>query len=222
MAYPSSDFKTVSLTSNIDESQHMSESGKTQARRHGGQRFELTIEHPPQTKAEFMPNWAFLRSQQGRDQSFTITLPDKSTPLGAVTGSPKTQAAIARGTSQLAINDLAYSTTDVFYAGDMINFNHSKAYKIVSRVDSGAQDLLTTYAGDPLTTYAADELQTAESGQAVVTIFPPLIEDVAAGVAIQYGANFTMTVKQKNDVQEYNVAPPNIYAHQVDLVEYIS
>jgi len=221
--YPNTDFKTLKFTSNQKVNQSVSESGKTQTRLIGGQKFMASINHAAMTKAEYFALDAFLMSQQGRDQSFTVSFPDK-TGLGAVTGSPTTHSDRVAGQNTVAIHDLVPSTTDVFVASDMINFsNHSKGYKIVSTVSSNAADEIAKADGTGVLLKAdgTGSLLMARANQAIVTIFPPLVEDVADGSTVSYGVNFTLTMEVDSDIQSYKVIPPNIYEKQVNLVEYI-
>lgn len=220
--YPNTNFKTIRFTSNQKVAQSVSESGKTQARLIGGQKFMATLDHAPMEKAEYMALDAFLMSKQGRDQSFTVSFPDK-TGLGAVTGTPVVNGSYARGSTSISIDGLVAGTTDVFVASDMINFStHSKGYKIVSTVSSGAEDIILDELGASILDELSDPILAESSGQATVTIFPPLVEDVADGSTVSYGANFTLTMEMDSDIQSYKVSPPNIYEKQVNLIEYIA
>jgi len=226
--YPTSDAKSLGLESNIKEGQYTSESGVMQARRYGAQRFSVTMQHPPLTKAEMMPVDAFIKSLRGRANSCELILPDKADPLGAIDGSstPVLNSARARGSSSIAIDGLVASVTGIFNAGDMINFgNHTKAYKIVSTVDSEAHDAIAKADGTGVLLKAdgsGDSLLMTRANQAILTIFPPLVEDVADGQSVVYGSGFRLTVKMKGDQQNYMVEPPNIYSKQVNFLEYVA
>jgi len=219
--YPLTNFKTLTFTSEQKVSQHTSESGKTQARLIGGQKFKASIDHAAMTKAEYFALDAFLMSQQGRDQSFTVSFPDK-TGLGSVTGSPVTNGARAAGNNTIAIDGLVSGVTDVFVASDMINFStHSKGYKIVSTISSGADDSINDETSGNILDEVSGDIIAESQGQALITIFPPLVEDVADGSGVSYGVNFTLTMEVDSDIQSYKVTPPNIYEKQVNLMEYI-
>ena len=220
--YPNSNIKTSTFTSEQEVKRITSESGRTQTRLVGGQRFSIKITHAPMAKADYMPLDAFIMSKRGRDIAFTITLPDKSSPLGAVTGSPVLNGGRAAGSNSIAIDGLVAGVADVFYASDIITFaSHTKVYKIVETVDSGALDSIEDYSGTAISDYSTTDIHTVESQQTVVTIFPPLVEDVADNSAVTYN-NVEFTVKMTKDAQNYKVQPPNIYQKKVDLIEYIA
>lgn len=218
---PNTSFKMLGITSNIGEGQYVSESGVMQSRRYGAQRFSMSLEYAPLSKAEFMPVEGFLEGRVGRSTTFEIPLPYDQ--LSAVTGSPVTNGARARGSNSVPIDNITASLTNAFYAGDYINFStHAKAYKIVSTVDAGASEsILDEVSGSILDEVSGDILDETTQ-QATVTIFPPLIEDLADGSGVTYGSSFRFTVRQSSDVQTYNVEPPYIYAKQIDVTEYIA
>jgi len=222
--YPSLEYKVIDIESNQVESQHVSESGVMQARKHGGQRFKMVIEHPPLTKAQMMPINAYIESLQGESNEFTISLPMPM--LGAVSGSPVTNSARAGGSNSIAIDNLVASVTSVFVAGDWINFNnHSKGYKIVSTVDSEAADAIAKADSTGVLLKAdgsGDKLLMTRANQAHVTIFPPLVEPVPDGTGISFDSAFTFTVELSSGSHDYMVEPPNIYKKQIEVIESIS
>jgi hypothetical protein len=223
--YPNSDIKTIGFTSKQEVDKSKSESGKTQTRLVGGQRFKIKIAHASLTKSDYMPLDAFIMSKRGRDIAFTITLPDKAVPLGSVTGSPVTNSGRSAGSNGIAIDALVASVTGVFYASDIITFaSHTKVYKIVETVSSEAHDAIAKADSSGVLLKAdgsGDSLLMTRANQAIVTIFPPLVETVPDNNAVTY-SNVEFTVKMTSNIQNYKVAPPNIYEKQVDLIEYIS
>ena len=50
-------------------------SGRTQARKVSGQRWEVTATYPPMTKADFMPVYSYVVSKRGTLSTFTMRIP---------------------------------------------------------------------------------------------------------------------------------------------------
>lgn len=59
--------------------------GRTQVRSLGATRKELTITFPPMTRTEFKPVYDFIESQNGREGTFTIDVPDPSHATNNIT-----------------------------------------------------------------------------------------------------------------------------------------
>lgn len=55
-------------------------SGRIQVRSLNSSRREFTVEFPPMTKAEFEPIYEFVAAQQGMLETFSIAIPDPTTP----------------------------------------------------------------------------------------------------------------------------------------------
>jgi hypothetical protein len=54
--------------------------GRIQVRSLNSSRREFTISFPPMTKAEFEPIYEFIDAQQGMLETFSIAIPDPTTP----------------------------------------------------------------------------------------------------------------------------------------------
>jgi hypothetical protein len=54
--------------------------GRIQVRSLNSSRREFTVEFPPMTKAEFEPVYEFIAAQQGMLETFSIAIPDPTTP----------------------------------------------------------------------------------------------------------------------------------------------
>lgn len=104
-------------------------SGRTQVRTIGGQRWELTLSFPPMTRAEFAPIEAFVMSQAGMAETFTIVPPEICNTTGNASGSVTTNSSAAIGATSVSITGL----TGSLKAGDFIKFSgHSKVYKLTA------------------------------------------------------------------------------------------
>ena len=54
--------------------------GRIQVRSLNSSRREFTVEFPPMTKAEFEPIYEFIAAQEGMLETFSIAIPDPTTP----------------------------------------------------------------------------------------------------------------------------------------------
>lgn len=221
MAFPTTEYKLIGIESNQAEGQYTSESGIMQSRRFGGQRFKMSIQLPPLTKAEMMPINAYLEGLQGESTSFTVSLPDIM--LGTVAGTPIVNGTYQAGEYQVSIDGLTSGLTSAYAAGDFINFSgHTKAYMIVSNADSGADDIILDESSGNILDESSGTILAESSGQADVTIYPPLVENVADAESVSHGTSFSFTVKLSGGSHDYMVEPPNIYSKQIDVIEHLS
>ena len=112
-------------------------SGRTQVRNIGGQRFEFSASYSRLLRSEFTPVLAFVMSQRGMAETFSIVLPEISSTSGTASGTVRTNGTSPIGDKTIPIDGL----TGVLKAGDVIKFaSHSKVY-MVTQDRSGAGDL---------------------------------------------------------------------------------
>jgi len=135
-------FNSVGFTSEYFNLSSQTISGRMQVRNIGGQRFRFTASYPPLSRAEFAPVNAFIMSQRGMAETFTIVLPEVSTKSGTATGTLSASANAAIGATTLAVTGI----TGTLKAGDLIKFaNHSKVYMITA--DRAGAGTLTFFPG---------------------------------------------------------------------------
>ena len=112
-------------------------SGRTQVRNIGGQRFEFSASYSRLLRSEFTPVLAFVMSQRGMAETFSIVLPEISSTSGTATGTVRTNGTSPIGDKTITIDGL----TGLLKAGDVIKFaSHSKVY-MVTQDRSGAGNL---------------------------------------------------------------------------------
>lgn len=135
--YPSTpEFQAIDVVSRHNNVFSETVSGRTQVRSIGGQRFAFTAKYNPMTRAEFNPVFAFVTSQQGRLDSFTIIPPVIGSTTGTATG-----IALTNGTHEAGVKTVAVDGfTGTIKAGDFIKFAHSKVYMVTADRD-GAGDI---------------------------------------------------------------------------------
>ena len=136
--YPASPiFASVGFKSVYYNLSSQSLSGRTQVRNIGGQRFEFSASYSRLLRSEFTPVLAFVMSQRGMAETFSIVLPEISSTSGTATGTVRTNGTSPIGDKTITIDGL----TGLLKAGDVIKFaSHSKVY-MVTQDRSGAGDL---------------------------------------------------------------------------------
>jgi len=136
--YPASPiFASVGFKSVYYNLSSQSLSGRTQVRNIGGQRFEFSASYSRLFRSEFTPVLAFVMSQRGMAETFSIVLPEISSTSGTATGTVRTNGTSPIGDKAIAIDGL----TGLLKAGDVIKFaSHSKVY-MVTQDRSGAGNL---------------------------------------------------------------------------------
>lgn len=141
--YPSTPvFSSVNFTSEYFNLSSQTISGRMQVRNIGGQRFRFSAAYPPMSRSEFAPVNAFIMSQRGMAETFTIVLPEVSTKAGTATGTLSANASGAIGATSLAVTGI----TGTLKAGDLIKFaNHNKVYMVAA--DRNGAGTLTFYPG---------------------------------------------------------------------------
>ena len=170
-------------------------SGRVQTRQIDGQKFTITLDYAPMTRANFAPIKAFLMKQRSRLNTFTIIPPVVSNAQGVATGTISVDGAISAGATTCTIDGMTTSTTGILKAGDYFRFTgQEKVYMAVEDLDADG------------------------TGSGTLTFEPPLRSDVANDVALVYD-NVDFTVRLKNDIQEYNIVTNDLYKYQIDLIE---
>jgi hypothetical protein len=141
--YPSTPvFSSVGFTSEYFNLSSQTISGRMQVRNIGGQRFRFTASYPPMSRAEFAPVNAFIMSQRGMAETFTIVLPEVSTKGGTATGTLSANANAAIGATSVAVTGIS----GTLKAGDVIKFaNHSKVYMVTA--DRSGAGTMTFFPG---------------------------------------------------------------------------
>lgn len=136
--YPASPiFASVGFKSVYYNLSSQSLSGRTQVRNIGGQRFEFSASYSRLLRSEFTPVLAFVMSQRGMAETFSIVLPEISSTSGTATGTVRTNGTSPIGDKTIAIDGF----TGLLKAGDVIKFSsHSKVYMVTQDRD-GAGDL---------------------------------------------------------------------------------
>jgi hypothetical protein len=128
--YPASPiFKSVGFKSQHYNLSSESLSGRTQVRNIGGQRFEFSADYSRLSRSEFAPVLAFIMSQRGMAETFSIVLPEISSKSGTASGAVLINGTASIGATSVVIDGLS----GTLKAGDMVKFdNHSKVYMITA------------------------------------------------------------------------------------------
>jgi hypothetical protein len=136
--YPASPiFASVGFKSVYYNLSSQSLSGRTQVRNIGGQRFEFSASYSRLLRSEFTPVLAFVMSQRGMAETFSIVLPEISSTSGTASGTVRTNGTSPIGDKTIAVDGF----TGLLKAGDVIKFaSHSKVYMVTQDRD-GAGDL---------------------------------------------------------------------------------
>lgn len=208
----------VTLRSNQPIIEDMAESGKSQRRIVAGHVWEITLDYPEMLRSEFEPYYAFALSQRGG--TFQVALPNKATPLGSISGSVNINGTGAVGDLVMNIEGFTPGATDVLKAGDIVNpSGHSKVYMIASDADAGATSALLLESGDYLLLEdGSSDLLLESTGQASVSIVPPLAESLSDGESVNHtGVEFTVAIR--GDIQEYKTRAPNLSQYSINLIE---
>ena len=170
-------------------------SGRKQARQIDGQRFAITLNFPPMTRAEFAPIKAFIMKQRSQLNNFTVIPPIVSNAQGSASGTISVNVALTAGVTTAEIDGMATSTSGILKAGDYFRFTgQEKVYMAVEDLDSDG------------------------SGEGTLTFEPPLRTLVADNAILIYD-DVDFTVSLVNDVQEYNLGVQNLYSYEIDVAE---
>ena len=170
-------------------------SGRVQTRQIDGQKFTITLDYPPMTRANFAPVKAFIMKQRARLNTFTVIPPIVSNAQGVATGTISVNGAITSGATTCTIDGMTTSTNGILKAGDYFRFTgQDKVYM------------------------AVEDLNADGSDEGTLTFEPPLRSNVANDIALVYD-NVDFTVRLSNDIQEYSIVTNDLYKYQIDLVE---
>jgi len=170
-------------------------SGRVQTRQIDGQKFTITLDYPPMTRANFAPIKAFIMKQRARLNTFTVIPPVVSNAQGVASGTISVNGAITSGATTCTIDGMTTSTNGILKAGDYFRFTgQDKVYM------------------------AVEDLNADGSDEGTLTFEPPLRSNVANDVALVYD-NVDFTVRLSNDIQEYSIVTNDLYKYQIDLVE---
>ena len=170
-------------------------SGRVQTRQIDGQKFTITLDYAPMTRANFAPIKAFLMKQRSRLNTFTIIPPVVSNAQGVASTVISTDGAVSSGATTCTIDGMTISTTGILKAGDYFRFTgQDKVYMAVEDLDADG------------------------TGSGTLTFEPPLRSDVGDNVILIYD-NVDFTVRLKNDIQEYSIVTNDLYKYQIDLIE---
>jgi hypothetical protein len=133
MSFPTSPvFQSVSVYSVDPTLFSESVSGRTQARKVSGQRWELKAKYPPMTQADFMPVYAFVVSQRGVLNTFTVRIPVLEDALGTASGTFLVNGSKTAGQTVIAID----GGSGTLVAGDFVKFAHDKVYMITAHTET--------------------------------------------------------------------------------------
>jgi len=150
-------FTTLDFTSNTNTRVSVSVSGKTQRLQTGSQNWSFSLRSPKKDRADAMVDYAFLVTQNGQAESFTIVPPVISNARGTASGTPVVENAtstdpllsLAAGSKNVGVK----SASGTLKKGDLIKFsNHDKVYMVTEdcNMDGSSVNQLSFYP--PLTT----------------------------------------------------------------------
>ena len=172
-------------------------SGRKQARQIDGQRFAITLNFPPMTRAEFSPIKAFIMKQRSQLNNFTVIPPIVSNAQGVASTVISTNASLTAGTTTASIDGMTTSTNGILKAGDYFRFTgQEKVYMAVEDLDADG------------------------SGEGTLTFEPPLRSAVTDDTILVYD-NVDFTVSLTNDIQEFNIGTQEYFNYEIDLVEVL-
>jgi len=192
-------------------------SGKSLSRHVNGHYAEINISYPQLTATEFAELDGFL-TEVSTFESFTLSLPDRE-PQGVATGTPLANGNYSKGDSSINVDGWTVGTADIFKAGDLLTFGHSHVYTNLTDVssDTGSIVLEDGTGVILLESGTTDELLLEASGQATLSIDPPLKEAVSNNEALTV-TSVKYTVKC-TDVHSSKVAPPILYDFNFNVRE---
>jgi len=196
--YPSTpSFASMKFTSWQPTLVSVSHSLARQARSRGGaQRWAIEATYPPNlTRAELAPIFAFSVAQRGQYETFTLIPPALwATARGVHTGTPKADGGSQTGRT-VNTKGWTQSITGILLRGDFVKFGgHAKVYMLTADTNSDS------------------------AGKAAISIEPALLASPADNESIIV-ANVPFSVAFVSDVQEFELAPPNMHAYKVSFVE---
>ena len=130
-----------------------SHSLKRTARSRGAHRWYLKLHYGALNRDEWEEIVAFLDEQGGQEGKFTVVIPGKESPRGAISGAPQVDGAQAAGVGTIALKNLALSTNGILKRGDLLTFaSHLKVYEVTRTANSDGAGKATVYINCPLMT----------------------------------------------------------------------
>jgi len=174
-AFPTTDKPSIfNFTSNRPNNTAYTLSGKRSVKQFAAQYFSFNVKLPPMNQSDFQQYYAFLVKQKGSFDTFTFEYPLDN--LGADKDQTDILAngAQAIGDNTIAMDGFSVSTTGVLKAGDLIKFaNDDKVYMVTADANSDV------------------------SGQATVSIEPPLQDAIVDNEAVTVNKpSFTVALAQ--------------------------
>ena len=212
----------VILKSEQPITEDRSVSGKRQSRLSAGHLWKITFKYPMMDRSTFAPIYAFCAKQRG--ESFQVVIPKHDTPQGAVTGSININGIAEVGSMTINIEGFVAGTADVFKAGDIIKAgSHSKVYMVSEDASAGANSDLLLEDGISflLLEDGASHLMLESSGQAVINLTSPVIEEITDGVNINYNS-VPFTASFDKDIIEWKTTRPGYSSFSFELTESIT
>ena len=176
------------------------------------------MNYPPMIRAEVAPIFAFEMKQRG--DSFQVTLPDKNTPQGAVTGTISVNGSPAADVSTVFMDGFVPGTADVFKVGDIFKPDStSKVHMVTENASAGATVSLLDEDSSTLIDEDSSALIDESSGQAEVNFAPPLIAAIPDNTNVTYlNTPFTVFI-DSNGIQKWKTTAPQLSAYSVELKE---
>jgi len=189
--------RSASINSQQNTIVSVTTSGRKQARQIDGQRFQITLQYPPMTRAEFAPIKAFIIKQRSQLENFTIIPPTESNAQGVASTVISTNASISAGAITCTVDNMTTSTNGILKAGDYFRF-------------TGQQKVYM----------AVEDLNADGSGEGTLTFEPPLRTAVTDNTVLIYD-DVDFTVSLTGNTQEYNIGTTNLYAYELDVIEVL-
>ena len=145
-------FQTLDFTSNTNTRVSVSVSGKTQRLQTGSQYWSFSLKSPKKDREDVLNDYAFLVTQNGQTESFTIVPPVISNARGTASGTPVVENAtstdpllsLAAGSKNVGIKD----ASGTLKKGDLFKFsNHDKVYMVTEdcNMDGSSVNQLTFF-----------------------------------------------------------------------------
>lgn len=187
-------FTTLDFTSNTNTRVTVSVSGKTQRLQTGSQYWSFSLKSPKKSREDIMSDYAFLVTQNGQADTFTIVPPVITNARGTASGTITNDATVAAGQSTCDVGGGGNNTT--FKKGDLIKFsNHDKVYMITADVTmTGSNDTLEFY--------------------------PPLVTGITNSTTVTYN-NVPFKVYLTGDNIQYKSSTDGLYQYQIKVNEEI-
>jgi hypothetical protein len=193
--FPTTNFKSINWQSNANTIVSTTITNKTFSKDLGGQFFSFTLKSVPLSRDDFGGIQAFIVTQRGAFDTFTIVPPVIGSANGTFvndgTKLPVTSTA-AVGASTITVTPTGNGTLK---AGDLIKFaNHSKVYMLTA------------------------DKTLSDSTQTTIDIFPNLRTQVPSSQNTLTD-DVPITVRFINDAQEFDLGVDNLYQYELDVAE---